>query len=147
MTTTIISEEKAIFNVLALARPHVSGARHLTPLTGYASPAQAPIDWLQKVTKQELSAILDWPWAQPTTRPRMCSPHTFTVLKHLDQWGLTNHVLVITRWRVDPEDCAVLNSFSNIRLTVLVTHSGIDDDRIEPVDSHIAATGLRTLHT
>ncbi|MGH3929082.1 MAG: hypothetical protein ACRDTF_03805 [Pseudonocardiaceae bacterium] len=60
---------------------------------------------------------------------------------------MTNHVLVITRWRVDPEDCAVLNSFSNIRLTVLVTHSGIDDDRIEPVDSHIAATGLRTLHT
>lgn len=62
-------------------------------------------------------------------------PHTFTVLKHLDQWGLTNHVLVITRYRVDPEDCAVLNSFGNIRLTVLVTHSGIDDDRIEPVDS------------
>ncbi|MGH3925767.1 MAG: hypothetical protein ACRDTT_23395, partial [Pseudonocardiaceae bacterium] len=41
----------------------------------------------------------------------------------------------------------MLNSFTNIRLTVLVTHSGIDDDRIEPVDSRIAATSLCTLHT
>ncbi|MGW7365599.1 radical SAM protein [Streptomyces sp. NPDC054841] len=73
-------------------------------------------------------------------------PHTFNVLRLLDEQGLTNHVLVITRWRVEPEDCAVLNSFRNIRLTVLVTHSGIDDQRIEPVDSVIAAASLRTLY-
>lgn len=72
-------------------------------------------------------------------------PHTFNCLRLLDERGLTNHVLVITRWRVDEEDCAVLNSFRNIKLTVLVTHSGIDDDRIEPVDSRIAAGSLRTL--
>ncbi|MEV6558300.1 radical SAM protein [Nocardia sp. NPDC051756] len=71
-------------------------------------------------------------------------PHTFEMLRLLDQRQLTNHVLVITRWRIEPEDCAILNSFNNIRLTVLVTHSGIDDDRIEPVDSNIAATSLRT---
>lgn len=73
-------------------------------------------------------------------------PHTFNCLRLLDEQGLTNHVLVITRWRVDAEDCAVLNSFRHIKLTVLVTHSGIDDERIEPVDSRIAAASLRTLH-
>ncbi|MCX4515919.1 radical SAM protein [Streptomyces sp. NBC_01619] len=72
-------------------------------------------------------------------------PHLFNVLRHLDDQGLTNHVLVITRWRVTPEDCAVLNNFRNLRLTVLVTHSGIDNEKIEPVDSTIAADSLRTL--
>ncbi|GAA1165943.1 DNA repair photolyase [Kitasatospora gansuensis] len=73
-------------------------------------------------------------------------PHTFKVLRLLDGMGLRNHVLVITRWRVDPEDCAVLNSFKNIKLTVLVTHSGIDHPGIEPVDSAIAAASLKTLY-
>ncbi|MFF1868709.1 radical SAM protein [Kitasatospora herbaricolor] len=71
--------------------------------------------------------------------------HTFNVLRLLDEQGLTNHVLVITRWRVTPEDCTVLNSFRNIKLTVLVTHSGIDHPGIEPVDSAIAAASLKTL--
>ncbi|MGV9823484.1 radical SAM protein [Nocardia xishanensis] len=75
--------------------------------------------------------------------PRV-KPHLFEMLRQLDERGLTNHVLVITRWRIDPEDCAILNSFSNIRLTVLVTHSGIEDERIEPVDSNVAAASLRT---
>ncbi|WP_405985834.1 radical SAM protein [Streptomyces sp. NBC_00872] len=73
-------------------------------------------------------------------------PHVFNVLRQLDEQGLTNHVLVITRWRVSPEDCAVLNSFTNLRLTVLVTHSNIDNPAIEPVDSRIAAESLRTLY-
>ncbi|MEU0095685.1 hypothetical protein [Kribbella sp. NPDC006257] len=73
-------------------------------------------------------------------------PHTFNVLRLLDERGLTNHVLVITRWRVDADDCAILNSFTNIKLTVLVTHSGISDPRIEPVDSRIAASSLHTLY-
>ncbi|MFB7741896.1 radical SAM protein [Streptomyces sp. NPDC056132] len=73
-------------------------------------------------------------------------PHLFNVLRQLDERGLTNHVLVITRWRVGREDCEVLNSFRNLRLTVLVTHSGIDNSQIEPVDSAIAAQSLKTLH-
>jgi hypothetical protein len=74
----------------------------------------------------------------------MVKPHTFAMLRLLDERGLTNHVLVITRWRVTAEDCAVLNSFTNIKVTLLVTYSGIDDQRIEPVDSEIAAGSLRT---
>ncbi|MFD9073531.1 radical SAM protein [Streptomyces lasiicapitis] len=73
-------------------------------------------------------------------------PHLFNVLRQLDERGLTNHVLIITRWRVTPEDCAVLNSFQHLRLTVLVTHSHIADPAIEPVDSDIAARSLRTLY-
>ncbi|MEE1810395.1 radical SAM protein [Streptomyces sp. BE133] len=73
-------------------------------------------------------------------------PHVFNVLRKLDEQGLTNHVLIITRWRVTPEDCAVLNSFEHLRLTVLVTHSNIADPAIEPVDSRIAAESLRTLY-
>jgi DNA repair photolyase len=71
-------------------------------------------------------------------------PHTFAMLQMLDDAGLRNHVLVISRWRVDEDDCARLNSFRNIRVTLLVTHSGITDPRIEPVDSNIAARSLVT---
>jgi DNA repair photolyase len=97
----------------------------------YFQPHVTPLQIFNRATDPMLPAV---------------KPHTFAVLGHLDRQGLTNHVLVITRWRVEPEDCVLLNSFRNIKLTVLVTHSGIDDDRIEPVDSRIAAASLRTLH-
>jgi DNA repair photolyase len=71
-------------------------------------------------------------------------PHTFAMLCMLDDAGYRNHILVITRWRVDDAECAALNALRNVRVTLLVTHSGIDDDRIEPVDSAIAAASLRT---
>ncbi|MFI9503813.1 radical SAM protein [Nocardia sp. NPDC052566] len=95
----------------------------------YFQPHLTPIQLLNRATDPMLPPV---------------KPHTFEMLRLLDQRRLTNHVLVITRWRIEPEDCAILNSFNNIRLTVLVTHSGIDDDRIEPVDSNIAAASLRT---
>ncbi|MEU3712196.1 hypothetical protein [Streptomyces catenulae] len=97
----------------------------------YFRPHRTPIQLLNRATDPMLPAV---------------KPHLFAVLRNLDQRGLTNHVLVITRWRVTEEDCAVLNSFDNLRLTVLVTHSGITDERIEPVDSAIAARSLRTLY-
>ncbi|MFG1755375.1 hypothetical protein [Streptosporangium sandarakinum] len=102
-------------------------------LTGhhYFQPHLTPIQVFNRATDPMLPVV---------------KPHTFAVLRLLDERGLTNHVLVITRWRVDPDDCAVLNSFRNIKLTVLVTHSGIDHPGIEPVDSAIAAASLRTLY-
>jgi len=69
--------------------------------------------------------------------------HLFAVLEDLDARGLRNHVLVITRYRVDPEDCARLNALRNVRVTLLLTYSGIDDTRIEPFDKTVAATSLR----
>lgn len=69
--------------------------------------------------------------------------HLFAVLDDLDSRGLTNHVLVITRYRIDSEDCERLNRLRNLKLTLLLTYSGIADRRIEPVDSDIAARSLQ----
>jgi hypothetical protein len=66
-------------------------------------------------------------------------------LEELDRKGLANPVLVITRWKVNPADVERLERLRNLRLTVLVTWSGIDDSRIEPVDSAIAENSLRVL--
>lgn len=71
--------------------------------------------------------------------------HLHHVLELLDAKGLTNHVLVITRWKVLAEDVARFDRLRNVKLTVLVTWSGIDDKRIEPVDSAIAERSLATL--
>ncbi|MEV8637597.1 hypothetical protein AB0395_38735 [Streptosporangium sp. NPDC051023] len=102
-------------------------------LTGhrYFQPHLTPIQIFNRATDPMLAVV---------------KPHTFNVLRLLDERALTNHVLVITRWHVDADDCAVLNSFRHLKITVLVTHSGIDHSGIEPVDSAIAATSLRTLH-
>jgi DNA repair photolyase len=97
---------------------------------GYFQPGITPIQLFNKATDPFLATV---------------RPHTFNTLRLLDERGLTNHVLVITRWRVSAEDCQVLNSYRNIRVTVLVTYSGIEHPGIEPVDSNIAATSLRVL--
>ncbi|WP_432586816.1 radical SAM protein [Streptomyces sp. HD1123-B1] len=96
----------------------------------YFRPHRTPIQLLNRATDPMLPVV---------------KPHLFALLRLLDDQDLTNHVLIITRWRVTPEDCAVLNSFRHLRLTVLVTHSGIDNPAIEPVDSAIASQSLRTL--
>jgi DNA repair photolyase len=98
----------------------------------YFQPGVTPIQFFNLATDPFLSTV---------------KPHTFRVLELLDQRGLNNHVLLITRWRVNEDDCARLNQLASIRLTVLVTHSGITDPRIEPVDSRVAQASLRTLHT
>ncbi|MGY1502930.1 radical SAM protein [Streptomyces sp. QTS52] len=107
--------------------------------------------------EEAVAHLLAHPFFHPHTTPiqlfnratdpmlPVVKPHTFNVLRLLNEQGLSNHVLIITRWRVTPEDCAVLNSFTHLRLTILVTHSGIDHPKIEPVDSRIAESSLRTL--
>ncbi|MCM3264765.1 radical SAM protein [Streptomyces thermoviolaceus] len=97
----------------------------------YFRPHKTPIQVFNRATDPMLPVV---------------KPHTFEVLRLLDEQGLTNHVLVITRWRVSADDCAVLNSFKHLRLTVLVTHSGIDHPEIEPVNSAYAADSLRMLY-
>ncbi|TDV43697.1 radical SAM protein [Actinophytocola oryzae] len=69
--------------------------------------------------------------------------HTFAVLEDLDSRGFTNHVLVITRHQVEAEELQRLNRIRNIRLTLLFTYSGIDDKRIEPYPSSVAAESLK----
>jgi DNA repair photolyase len=68
--------------------------------------------------------------------------HTFAVLEDLDARGLRNHMLVITRCKVSDSDCDRLAAIANLRLTLLFTYSGIDDSRIEPYPSQVAAVSL-----
>lgn len=69
----------------------------------------------------------------------------FATLEMLDKLRLRNTVLVITRWHILPLDIQRLESLKNIRLTILVTWSGIEDKRLEPVDSAVAEQTLVTL--
>lgn len=69
--------------------------------------------------------------------------HLFAVLEDLDARGFTNHVLVITRAVVREADCARLNALKNLKLTLLFTYSGIEDRRVEPYPSSVAAASLR----
>lgn len=62
-------------------------------------------------------------------------PHTFAVLEDLDARELRNHVLVVTRHQMKPEDSQRLNQLANVKVTLLFTYSGIDNkaDRAVPV--------------
>jgi DNA repair photolyase len=72
-------------------------------------------------------------------------PHLFDVLRGLDERGLTNLVLLITRFRVIEADMAALEQLSNLRVTLLFTYSGITDPRVEPIaKSTITLTSLAT---
>jgi DNA repair photolyase len=72
-------------------------------------------------------------------------PHTLAVLADLDGRGLRNHVLVITRQQMKPGDIARLKQLVNLKVTLLFTYSGIDDKRIEPYPSQVAADSLRLM--
>jgi hypothetical protein len=50
----------------------------------------------------------------------------------LDERGLTNHVFVITRHQMKPEDVDRLNQLRHVKVTLLFTYSGIDNRQIEP---------------
>lgn len=72
-------------------------------------------------------------------------PHTFAVLEDLDRRGLRNHVLVITRHHMKPDDVTRMNRLVNLKATVLFTYSGIADQRIEPYPSAVAAESLKLM--
>ena len=72
-------------------------------------------------------------------------PHTLAVLADLDSRGLRNHVLVITRHQMKPADIGRLNQVVNLKVTLLFTYSGIDDKRIEPYPSQVAADSLKLM--
>ncbi|WP_246476918.1 radical SAM protein [Actinokineospora xionganensis] len=72
-------------------------------------------------------------------------PHTFAVLENLDARELTNHVLVITRHKLTDDDADQLNQLRHLKVTLLFTYSGIDNPKIEPYPSHIAAESLKLM--
>lgn len=98
----------------------------------YFQPDVTPIQVFNRATDPFLPAV---------------HPHTFAVLEDLDARGLHNHVLVITRHAMKVEDIHRLNRLDNIKVTLLFTYSGIDDKRIEPYPSFVAAQSLMLMST
>jgi DNA repair photolyase len=101
-------------------------------LTGHESfrPSTTPIQLLNKATDPFLPGV---------------KPHLFQILTELDQAGLDNLVLIITRFRVTPADMAALEALRTLRVTLLFTYSGITDPRVEPIaKSTITTTSLAT---
>ena len=72
-------------------------------------------------------------------------PHTYAVLEELDERELTNHVLIITRHQLKPDDVDRLNQLRHLKVTLLFTYSGIADLGIEPYPSRVAATSLKLM--
>jgi DNA repair photolyase len=63
--------------------------------------------------------------------------HTHRVLQLLDAAGLTNLVLIITRYKVSFEDMDLLESLGGLRVTLLFTYSGLNDTEMEPLPRSI----------
>ncbi|AQZ63169.1 unnamed protein product [[Actinomadura] parvosata subsp. kistnae] len=73
--------------------------------------------------------------------------HLFAVLEDLDSRELTNHVLVITRARMNASDCERLNALRHLKVTLLFTYSGIGDKRIEPHPAQTVVNSMRLATT
>ncbi|WP_212748374.1 hypothetical protein [Pseudoalteromonas phenolica] len=67
----------------------------------------------------------------------------FEVLSLLANRGLTNNVIVITRFKVSVDDAKRLNTFKPLKLNLFFTYSGIGNKSIEAVDSKIAENSLK----
>ena len=96
----------------------------------YFQPHVTPVQVFNRATDPFLPAV---------------RPHTFAVLEDLDNRGLTNHVLVITRHQMKPEDIDRLNQLRHVKVTLLFTYSGIDNKDIEPYPSSVAAESLKLM--
>jgi len=94
----------------------------------YFTPHVTPLQLLNRATDPFLPQV---------------KPHTFAVVNDLDKRGLRNHLLIITRYRVTDSDCEQLAAIRHLRLTLLFTFSGIEDRRIEPYPSCVAAESLQ----
>ncbi len=113
-------------------RALMSDAQAVDELVGhrYFQPHMTPVQLFNRSTDPFLPGVRS---------------HTFAVLDDLDARGLRNHVLVITRHQMKPQDAARLNHLTNIKVTLLFTYSGIDNKQIEPYPSGVAAESLKLM--
>jgi DNA repair photolyase len=123
-----------LFDNFEMKRPHLvmSDEHAVEQLTGHWAfrPHATPVQLFNRATDPFLPGVKD---------------HLMRTLELLDARELTNHVLVITRWKITADDMHRLEQLRHVRVTVLVTWSGITDRRIEPVDSEVAEESLAHL--
>ncbi|MBM0240316.1 hypothetical protein JNW88_30320, partial [Micromonospora sp. ATA32] len=72
-------------------------------------------------------------------------PHLFQVLRALDERAYTNQILIITRFKVTGQDMEILESLRHLKVTLLFTYSGIQDDRVEPITK--SAITINSIYT
>lgn len=124
-----------LFQNFEMKQPHLvmSDEEAVDVLVGHWAfrPHSTPIQIFNRATDPFLPGVKD---------------HLFATLELLDGKGLRNSVLVISRWKIEPADVARLERLTNLKLTLLVTWSGIENARIEPVDSAHAERSLNVLH-
>ncbi|HET9255589.1 MAG TPA: radical SAM protein [Pseudonocardiaceae bacterium] len=96
----------------------------------YFQPHVTPVQVFNRATDPFLPAV---------------RPHTFAVLEDLDARKLRNHILIITRHAMKPEDADRLNQLKHVRVTLLFTYSGINDREIEPYPSSVAVESLKLM--
>jgi hypothetical protein len=127
------------------------------PLSGFKVSGPKGELHLLCSTDEAIDQLLGHPAFRPHTTPIQLfnkatdpflpgvKPHLFHVLHALDKRGFTNHVLVITRFKVTEQDMAILEGLQHLRVTLLLTYSGITDARIEPIaKSEITINSIRT---
>jgi DNA repair photolyase len=108
-------------------------------------------------TEQAIEMLIGHPTFRPSITPTQLfnkatdpflpgvKPHLFQILRALDDRGLDNLVLIVTRFRVTAADMAVLEELRHLRVTLLFTYSGITDARVEPIaKSNITVSSLAT---
>jgi len=93
----------------------------------YFIPHKTPLQIFNKATDPFLGAV---------------RPHTHCMLSLLDNRGLMNHILVITRYVVTEEDMRKLNQLQHLRVTLLITFNGLKDSRIEPLSKKITLKSI-----
>lgn len=123
-----------LFDNFEMKRPHLvmDDERAVAELIGHWAfvPDVTPIQIFNRATDPFLPLV---------------KQHMLRSLELLDAEGIKNHVLVITRWKVLPEDVERLERLRHLKVTILVTWSGITDSRLEPIDSAVAAKSLEVL--
>lgn len=123
-----------MFDNFAMKRPHlvVDDERAVAELMAHWAfvPHVTPIQIFNRATDPFLPLVKE---------------HMAHSLELLDAHGLTNHVLIITRWKVLRDDIERLEQLRHLKVSVLVTWSGITDARLEPIDSAIAERSLEVL--
>jgi DNA repair photolyase len=93
----------------------------------YFAPHRTPLQLFNRATDPFL----------PTVKP-----HTHKVLQLLDRAGLTNLMLVITRYKVTEEDMSLLESLKHLKVTLLFTYSGLGGAEIEPLPNSVTLDSI-----
>ena len=121
-----------IYDNYSMKRPHLimsdEDAVETLIAHKYFVPGVTPVQLFNKATDAFVPSV---------------RPHLHETLKILDGKGFANDVLVISRYRITQQDIDLFNSLDNLRLTFLVTYSGIKDKRIEPIGNHIPIQSLK----